>query len=589
MNNSNFTIEKVYNLLQDETIILSTPYTYIHKIKTKNKPIMLSLGRIWFNELLPDDYILINEPITKPKMTKLIYDISKKYNPDIASDTIQTILKEAFKLSTINPKSFTIDAFIMSNDWKAKKNEFIKNAPNMNDDEFRAAADVLAKELMSELESKNIGIQDVISSKTKGAIDDWKALMVSRGFVVDIEGKVSRITEANTDGYNIESFYKGGGQARRNYFLRSTMTSKPGYLARRITMACASLSITSEDCLTKNYLKINIDDKLSQRFFGRYYKTKDGLEEVTNPDDIVGKLLEFRSPIYCKEPNGMCQLCYGNLSKKVNNKNIGILAGGAVNNETVNALMKLRHKASQVNLINVDFVKLLNDSNLDQDILNYFFDIQKTKIIAKKECTIIINEKDYREDSYTDTGDKIILPGIIDVLLGDINVEENITLPFNFNIDLYKPDQTDDRGNILVLKYSPGEKIIEKENYIKDINAAIIDRLFEAGMKHITKPEVLLNVLLNELTQSDSCHLELIVANMFRNKEDTSVHGRLINYKNCRMVGAKEAPFIDSWLSALAFENPNKAIKTGLISNKDAKLNPIENIVLDKFYNEEAE
>ena len=587
---SNFTLEKVYNLLSDENINVENKYEYIHPIKTNNRPITLSLGRIWFNELLPEDYMLINEPIPKPRLSALLLDISNKYTPEKGADTVQFIMQEAFKLSSINPKSFTIDTFIMSPDWIAKKKDFVKNAPKMDDKTFIEKANELAKEFMQSLTDKKIGIKDITDSKTKGELSDWQALMVSRGFVVDIEGNISRITEANNDGYNIESYYKGGGQARRNYYLKSTMTSKPGYLARRITMACANLKIASDDCGSTKYLKMNIDAALAPRFFGRYYKGKNNeVTEVTNVKDLIGKSIEFRSPLYCKDPNGVCSICYGNLHKLVKNKNVGILAGGAVNNEALNALMKLRHKSSQVSIIEVDFMKLIKDSNLNTDLINRVFEVEKTKISAKLNSKIIIDEKDYREDALTDLGDKFIIPGIMDVIVGDTGNEEIITFPFNFNVDLFKPDNTEQKGTIITLNYTEGEPIMEKKTYIKDVNPAIIDRLFEAGMKHITKPEILLNVLLNELTKSDSIHLELITMNMFRSKEDLTKCGRYVNYNNCKMVGAKEAPFIDSWLSALAFENPNKSIKYGLISEKDANLNPIENIVLDKFYNEGAE
>jgi len=590
--NCNFTLEKVYKLLEDQNIYVDKMYEFIHSKKTDNKLIMISLGRIWFNLLMPPDYPLVNQPVPKDDISnKYMLDISNKYSPKIASETCQKLLHEAFKLSTINPKSFLIDGFVLPPYWIAKKDKFSKNAPKMTDEEFLKESQELTKELLVYFKDKGIGINDVIESKTKGGSEDWKALLVARGFVIDIEGNISRINEANNDGYSVDSYYKGGAQARRNYFVRSTMTSKPGYLARKVTMACANIKIVSDDCGSTQYLKINVDNKLAPRFFGRYYKNEkgDGLLCVTNSDDIKNKTMEFRSPIYCKEQNGLCNKCYGRLSNLVNNNNVGILAGGAVNNETINAMMKMRHKATQVEFVDVNFIKIFKDSNIDEKLINLFFDIKEKQIFAKKDCKIIINEKDYHDDAISDLGEKYDIPGILDVSLITGSIEENITFPFNFNLFLFKPENTEDKGSIHILSYINEEKIVEKDKYIKDMKPAIIDRLFEGGMKHITKPEILLNVLLSELTQSDSCHLELIVSNMFRTKDDLTIYGRIGGYKNCKLVGAKEAPFIDSWLTALAFENPNKAIKVGLLKNRESNLNPIENIVLDKFYNEEAE
>jgi len=582
--------EDIYTRLKDDKELqISNKISYSHPSKTEGKAKKMSLGRIWFNTLMPDDFRLINEPVTKPVMNKIMGEIIEKYPPDKASDVVSNIQEQAFRMAVFNPKSFDIDTFIPSAEWVKSKEEFTKKADTLSDQEFIKEAAKLTKSLLKEIESKGSGIQDVLNSGTKGGIADWQALMVSRGFVIDVEGNISRITEANNDGYSIESYYKGGAQARSNYYTKSIMTQKPGYLARKITSANANVKLTGTDCKTKKYLEIVVSSDKAEGFMGRYYLKGTKLALVESVDDIIGKRISFRSPMYCKQKDGICPICYGKLSHNLGNKNIGILAGGAVNMEAVNVMMKSRHKATQVEIIDVDFVKMTKHANVDYKTLSRIFNIEKKKILANVDLEIHLNKKDYNDESLVDVGDHFILPGIIDVRIGKGEDVEIFTLPYNFKVNLWKPEDTDSSGTAIVLRYTKGEIILSKEQYMTELNAALMDKLFEGGAKYITDPEILLDVIAQELPKTDSVHLELIVANMFRSADEPTIPSRLNGYKNPKIFGNKLLPFIDSWLSALAFEHINKAIKVGLIKDKDATFNPIEKIIIDKYYAEDVQ
>lgn len=584
-----YSLEQIYEKLKDPDIQVSKKIKYSHPTKTKNKSINMSIGRVWFNTLLPEDFKLIDEPVTKKVMNGIIKEVIDKYDSEIACDIIQKLQEHAFKMSTINPKTFAIDAFIPSEEWKKKKEDFKEKAPELDDVEFIKQARVLTEELAQEISDKGIGIQDVLVSGTKGGLTDWQALMVSRGFVVDLEDNISRVVPANNDGKSVEDYYKSGGQGRRNYYIKTIMASKPGYLARKVTTASANVKISESDCRTKKSLEMFIPSKRAEKFIGRYmFDTNNKLVLVESPEQIADKTIKLRSPLFCQSKTGICQKCYGNLNKVIKNDNIGIIAGGAVNNETINQMMKLRHKATQVVFVDVDFKEFTAKmEKLNRDI-TAFFDLQKTKIFAKRPVTVIIDHKQYREEELVDLNDTYRLPGIIDVQVGSGAKVNTLTLPYNFTVSLHKPDEVIENGTITTLNYKKGELVISEKRYLKETNPAVIDRLFDGGARYITEPTMLLRVISDELPLSDSVHIETVVANMFRSEEDPKIPGRLVNYKNTIVIGCKQLPFIDSWLSGLAFENINKAIKTGLINNTDATMNPIERIVTEQHYGEDA-
>ena len=47
-------LDDVYSQLQKDSVNITNKYSYIHSKRTKGKTVTMSLGRCWFNCLLPD-------------------------------------------------------------------------------------------------------------------------------------------------------------------------------------------------------------------------------------------------------------------------------------------------------------------------------------------------------------------------------------------------------------------------------------------------------------------------------------------------------------------------------------------------------
>ncbi|MFW6247019.1 MAG: hypothetical protein ACOC22_02490 [bacterium] len=580
-----WTLDNVYEELKKEEVTPYTVFSYSHPIKTKNKIVNLTLGKIWWNIMLPEDFRLIKKPVDKEVADSLINEIADKYDTKTASETISLIQKEAFKFSSFQPSSFLIDAFIPSDKWKIEKRKFQEEAAELSNEEYEKRKKDLVSKLMDEMNEKGIPIQNGIRGKT-GKINTgvWETLQVSKGNTIDIEGNVKRIVKGNADGFDISDYYTGAGEARRGFFYKSTAVQDPGYLARKIVMACSNLELKEKDCKTRKYLNLFVDSQKAKTLHGRYFLNENGeLEVIKNPKQIVNKTIKLRSPIWCKTKDGLCETCYGELAKKLETERVGILAGGAVNDEAVNAMMKLRHETEQVKMINVDFQETTKKSTVDHTKLSYYLDIRKHEIIAKQPVSIFIDLRDYKNE-VVDTGEKFQIPGILNITVGEGEDIETITLPYKFTVDLYKPANTEERGNQIRLLYQPNERMIYKEQYVKEIDPKVISKMFDGLTRYIEEPGVLLESISNELTKTDSVHIETIISHMFRSKDDPETPGRLVNYKNTKIFGVKDLPYIDSWTSALAFEDINKAIKSGLISEKESQQNPIERRLIASEY-----
>jgi len=577
----------VYDLIKEgKTLTSKIPYS--HDFKTGGKVMNLQLGRIWFNNLLPNNYPLVNEPVTQKKMNNIIIDIYKKYGTEEASSIISKLQTEAFTLATLSPNSFVIDMFIPPPEWLKQKEAFEKVANKLSPFEFKKEAEVLTKELLKYIDESGFRAENIMTSGAKGnPISDWGALLVAKGYVIDIEGNLlGPIINSLNDGYGKIDYYNAGSESRKNFYMRSALTAHPGYLTRKMVNANAGLVIDTKtkDCGTKHTFDLVVTEDLAALVLQRNYITQVGtIKTIESIDQVLDKKIKLRSPLYCKSENGICPTCYGNLYKILNTNHIGILAGGAVNIVGINAMMKMRHKSTSVNTKEVDFVDMIKKAGIDIKTLSHVLDIKKTEISAKIPCSIVIDDSEYDDVSLIDCGNKYQIVGVLTIQYGDPPDINFITLPFAIMLDCFIPANSSVDGHIITLNYEPGEKILAQEYYDDTFNERTVDRLFEGGAKYITNPEVLVMTIHDKIEGIDLVHIEAIVSNMFRNSEDLTTPARLTDYKNVEVIGQKKLPYVISWLSALGFENINRAIKVGLIEGRDAKLDPIENIVMERY------
>ncbi len=574
----------IYKKLKDGDSI-TKKISYVHKEKTQNKSKQMSIGRIWINTILPDDFPLLNETINQKRLDLLVDEVFQKYDTKLSTEILTKLQQEAFKLATILPSTFSIDSLIIPKELEEKKENLKKIKTQVSFQEYEKEIQKVADEFIAYIKNQGYSLDNLLNSGMKGsALTDWRTVMIAKGYLVDLEGDIFGPVEHGTgDGYTGEEYYKAAAEARRGFYFKTEAVRTPGYLARKVVTATANLKAVKKDCKSKKYYNIKITKKNSNLVIGRSHLKSGKLVKIKNGDELIGKIIKLRSPLYCKSKLGICEICYGDLSKVLNCTNIGILAGGAINDVVVNNMMSFRHKTNQVDLIEVDFIKSLKKSKVKISELNLILEIQKNKIIAKHDCQIELIKNEYNEISLMNLNDKYILPGLINISYGTGDEESFITLPFNFKVNLMKPKFIETTSKTIVLNYTKGDLIIEKKEYIKEEDPALVERLFEGRLKFIKEPELLLDLIYDELPTIDLVHLELIISNMFRDELDLTVPCRLSSYKNPVIVGQKQLPFKSgSWLNALAFENINKAVETGLIGNKDAEMNPLEKIIMEE-------
>jgi hypothetical protein len=107
--------------------------------------------------------------------------------------------------------------------------------------------------------------------------------------------------------------------------------------------------------------------------------------------------------------------------------------------------------------------------------------------------------------------------------------------------------------------------------------------MLNGKLEYIKNPEALVVLLHTALPKSDIVHLEVILSNIFRDNSSGEPARFTGSYSNSTQVGVLQLGKTDSWLSSIAFQNIDQGINRALVSNKPAKMNPIELVLNEQF------
>lgn len=102
---------------------------------------------------------------------------------------------------------------------------------------------------------------------------------------------------------------------RHGSFARGKETFKGGLAAKILLRATSSMLIESKDCGSKAYKLWSVNKNNSKYLVGRYIIENDkikNVEDETMANNLIGKTVKLRSPMYCLTPGeNICSICIG--------------------------------------------------------------------------------------------------------------------------------------------------------------------------------------------------------------------------------------------------------------------------------------
>lgn len=335
------------------------------KVKIDGKLIETTVGRILFNEILPEGYPFVNDVLDKKKVSKIISDIYEKYGNEITAQTLDKIKDIGFKFATKAAVSISFTDLVVPKKkakilekavkeaevvWKQYVDGIITKGERHNKiiDIWSQATNEVAKEMFDEIE-KSTRIENgkkypgyfnpvymMASSGARGSRDQIRQLAGMRGLMAKHSGEFieTPIMSNFREGLSVVEYFISTYGARKGLADTALKTAVAGYLTRRLADVAQDVIITAEDCGTLKGITVSaivesgeIVVPFKDRIIGRYtaedvYDPYSGElivaanQEIT--EDLADKFekagiekVKIRSVLTCEMSHGVCAKCYG--------------------------------------------------------------------------------------------------------------------------------------------------------------------------------------------------------------------------------------------------------------------------------------
>lgn len=204
--------------------------------------------------------------------------------------------------------------------------------------------------LKDPVELPNNRLSNIVRS---GLVDENQVVQCvgPRGFTTDIDSYIFKtpILVGFTHGFHLfyDSLVDSRLAAKAQSFTGPPLQATEYFNRQLQLLAQTFIGIQPGDCGTTETKQWRVRAKDLARLDGKYYVTDVGLMRVdVNSHDLVGKVIELRTPTKCALPNSQfcCQACYGEMAHSIpRNTNIGHVAATNLGEKISQSVLAIKH------------------------------------------------------------------------------------------------------------------------------------------------------------------------------------------------------------------------------------------------------
>jgi DNA-directed RNA polymerase subunit beta' len=331
-----------------------------------HKVIETSVGRVMFNQVVPQNVPFINEVLTKKALREIISDILKQTDIPTTAKFLDDIKELGYGNAFRGGLSFSLGDIIIPQE----KVDLVKDAEDQieqilgsynmglitNNERYNQVIDVwtntnarLTERAMHHLITDRQGFNPIymmLDSGARGSKEQIRQLSGMRGLMAKPQksgsggGEIieNPIISNFKEGLSILEYFISTHGARKGLADTALKTADAGYLTRRLVDVAQDVIINEEDCGTLRGLEVTalkkneeVVEPLYDRIVGRtslhdvidpvsgevYVKSGDLILEdaARKIEDSPIQMVEVRSALTCETQRGICGKCYGrNLS-----------------------------------------------------------------------------------------------------------------------------------------------------------------------------------------------------------------------------------------------------------------------------------
>ncbi|NSW75524.1 MAG: DNA-directed RNA polymerase subunit beta' [Candidatus Atribacteria bacterium] len=312
-----------------------------------------TVGRIIFNQVLPEGMPYYNEPITKKKLSEIVDLCYRSFGNLTTVQLLDRIKELGFHYATKSGSTIGV----LDLEIPAQKTEIIEEATRrveeINEhyneglitgeereqkviDVWTDASNKIADAILRNLSDFN-PVNMMAKSGARGSIRQVSQLAGMRGLMADPSGRIIEYPiRANfREGLSVLEYFISTHGARKGLADTALRTAKSGYLTRRLVDVAQDVIVREEDCGTDDGVLLedlrdesdNVVEAFEDRVLGRI-ALRDVIDEKTGEvlvkanEEIDEKVVErfkergikkawVRSVLTCKTRYGVCVKCYG--------------------------------------------------------------------------------------------------------------------------------------------------------------------------------------------------------------------------------------------------------------------------------------
>ena len=594
----------------------------------KTKKIETSVGRIIFNQGIPQDLGFINReedpfqyeidfPVMKKSMGTIIERVIRLHGLTESAEVIDYIKALGFKYSTLAGITFSMSDVKVP---PAKK-DILKEADEKvetirkqytrglitNEERYNAVIKVWDKATNDVSKAMEDNFDDLnpiymmVKSGARGNMNQLRQIAGMRGLMASTTGKAVEIPIKSSfaDGLDALEYFISAHGARKGLSDTALRTADSGYLTRRLVDVSQDIIVRERDCGTKEGIIIydikdgnQIIEKMQERLIGRY-----AVNDVVDPntkelivdndtmiteaiaDKIIAagiEKLEVRSVLGCHSKHGVCQKCYGmGLARRdlvSIGESVGIIAAQSIGEPGTQLTMRTIHSGG---------VAGVADITQGLPRVEELFEARKPKGLAIiSEIAGVVKIKETKKKK------EVVVTGKDDA--------RTYTIPFGSKMKVHDGDMVEVAQPLIEGSINPAEILAIKgpegvyEYLISEVQKVYRNQGVDINDKHI---EVIGRQMLKKVRIDDNGDTDMFPGSLIdmyefadKNAQAIAEGKRPATGKRVLLGITKASLATESFLSAASFQETTRVLTEAAVKGKVDDLVGLKaNVIIGKL------
>ncbi len=589
------------------------------KVRINGEIIETTIGRILFNEQIPESLRFINEPVKASGIKKIITHAISNLSAEEVEKIIDNIKTLGFYGATISG----ISVSVFDNEMvEGKQNLIDASEKKIKETEEEYQQGLITNEERKRLENEIwIKVTDDLANKTwailkpanpikiiidsegaRAGKEQVKQLSAMRGLILDPLGKIVELPIKSNfrEGLSIFEYVASARGSRKGLTDSALKTANAGYLTRRLVDVSHDVIIKGDDCETKEGILIVKDEQdRTSTFFDRILGRAAASNIVSKKNkkllikagqEIDGEKLKLlieneieeanvRSPLTCRMEYGICATCYGwdfSTKRKVNlGVPVGVVAAQSIGEPGTQLTMRVRHFGGVVMADvtqGLPRVEELFEMRTPKNLAP-MSDIWGKVNIEKTEDGYLVKVRNARVKPAEER--EYFVP-----LASEITVKDGDTITAGTQLAqgyLDPKDVLKVKGNVEAQRYI----LTEAQRVYESQGIGINDKHFEVILRKMSDKVIVETVGDTVLIPGD-----FITKIKFEeiNAEILSQGGEPATARQILLGITKSSLFSDSWLSAASFQETTKVLAEAVLQGQEDKLIGLkENVIIGRL------